>query len=188
MTQKRLAANIPRTIENTRQWDSSSYLTMNPEELAAAQARAYEASGLANPAVNAGAEDDEESDEDMEDADEQPEAGPSTSKKTAEVATAAEDEDAPENAEEEADDDAEEEEQAPPVSTEPPRILMTTSPRPTKATYAFCEELRMVFPGGEFFKRPTGRGFELGRVARWAGKRGYQAVIVVNEDHKAPSE
>lgn len=124
------------------------------------------------------------------DDDEQPEAGPSTSKKTEEgVATSTDDKDAPEGAvPNEAEDEEEEEEETPQVPTEPPRILMTTSPRPTKATYAFCEELKMVFPGGEFFKRPTGRGFELGRVARWAGKRGYQAVIVVNEDHKAPSK
>jgi ribosome production factor 1 len=74
-----------------------------------------------------------------------------------------------------------------PPSTEPPRIMITTSPSPCKATYAFCDDLKNVFPGGEFFKRPRGRGYELGRIGRWAAKRGFGAVIVVNEDHKAPS-
>ena len=70
----------------------------------------------------------------------------------------------------------------------PPSILITTSPSPCKDTYTFCEELRGVFPGGEFFKRPKGRGYELGRISRWAAKRGFGAVIVVNEDHKTPSK
>ena len=68
-----------------------------------------------------------------------------------------------------------------------PRILLTTSPAPCKETYQFCDDLKNVFPGGDFFKRPKGRGFELGRVARWAAKRAYGAVIIVNEDHKKPS-
>lgn len=68
-----------------------------------------------------------------------------------------------------------------------PRILITTSPSPCKQTYQFCDDLKNVFPGGEFFKRPKGRGFEIGRVSRWASKRGYQALIVVNEDHKIPN-
>lgn len=76
----------------------------------------------------------------------------------------------------------------PQLSSAPPRILITTSPGPSKPTYHFCDDLKSIFPGGEFFKRPKGRGFELGRVARWSAKRGYSAVIVVNEDHKTPSE
>lgn len=81
-------------------------------------------------------------------------------------------------------DDEEERDHPPPA---PPRILITTSPSPYKDTYQFCDDLCNVFPGGEFFKRPKGRGFELGRVARWAAKRGFGAVIIVNQDHKTPS-
>lgn len=75
-----------------------------------------------------------------------------------------------------------------PAYQPPPRIMITTSPSPCKDTYNFCEDLRGIFPGGEFFKRPKGKGFEIGRIGRWAAKRGYGAVLVVNENHKTPSE
>lgn len=73
-------------------------------------------------------------------------------------------------------------------SDEPPRILLTTSPHATQATHAFMAELRSVLPGGEVYKRLKGRGFEVGRIARWAAKREFKAMVIVNEDHKAPSE
>lgn len=38
-----------------------------------------------------------------------------------------------------------------------PRILLTTSAKATRDTYTFAEELRGIFPGGEFFKRPAGK-------------------------------
>jgi ribosome production factor 1 len=98
-----------------------------------------------------------------------PEAGPSTTRQ-------AEEEEA-----------AVEEPSVPPAPVGPPRIMITTSPSPCKETYAFCEDLKNIFPGGEFFKRPKGRGFELGRIARWAAKRQYNSLMVVNEDHKTPS-
>jgi len=111
-----------------------------------------------------------------------PEAGPSTTKPP----TAGAEGDAPEGEEgQEEEEQAEEEEQVP---IAPPKIMITTSPSPCKLTYQFCDELKNVFPGGEFFKRPRGKGFELGRLGRWGIKRGFGAVIVVNEDHKAPSK
>ena len=70
----------------------------------------------------------------------------------------------------------------------PPKVLVTTSPRATKVTYNFCEELVDVFPGAEFIRRKKGRGFEMGRIAGWAADRGYQKMLVVNEDVKRPSE
>jgi ribosome production factor 1 len=74
-----------------------------------------------------------------------------------------------------------------PVSDKPPRILLTTSPHATQATHAFMGELRSVLPGGEVYKRLKGRGFEVGRIARWAAKREFKAMVIVNEDHKAPN-
>lgn len=38
-----------------------------------------------------------------------------------------------------------------------PKILITTSQKVCKETYTFAEELRGIFPGGEFFKRPGGK-------------------------------
>ena len=69
----------------------------------------------------------------------------------------------------------------------PPKVLITTSPKATKVTYNFCEELVDIFPGAEFIRRKKGRGFEVGRIAGWAADRGYQKMLVVNEDVKKPS-
>jgi ribosome production factor 1 len=127
---------------------------------------------------------EEESEEEDED-EEMPEAGPSTTKLSTEGDAPETEKGEGEEGEEEEEEAGEEEEQVP---IAPPKIMITTSPSPCKLTYQFCDELKNVFPGGEFFKRPRGKGFELGRLARWGIKRGYGAVIVVNEDHKAPSK
>ncbi|KII87521.1 hypothetical protein PLICRDRAFT_177264 [Plicaturopsis crispa FD-325 SS-3] len=66
----------------------------------------------------------------------------------------------------------------------PPKVLITTSPKASKGTYEFCDELVGVFPGAEFIRRKKGKGFELGRIAGWAADRGYQHLCVVNEDMK----
>ena len=103
--------------------------------------------------------------------------------------------DAAEGGEEEQDEEAEDETATKPspfptgvFSDEPPRILLTTSPHATQATHAFMAELRSVLPGGEVYKRLKGRGFEVGRIARWAAKREFKAMVIVNEDHKTPSK
>ena len=70
----------------------------------------------------------------------------------------------------------------------PPKVLVTTSPKATRLTYDFCEELVAVFPGAEFIRRKKGKGFEMGRIAGWAANRGYSHLVVVNEDMKKPSE
>ncbi|PPQ72319.1 hypothetical protein CVT26_007276 [Gymnopilus dilepis] len=69
----------------------------------------------------------------------------------------------------------------------PPKILITTSPKASKATYEFCDELVGVFPGAEFIRRKKGKGFEVGRIAGWAADRGYKHLCVVNEDMKKPN-
>lgn len=70
----------------------------------------------------------------------------------------------------------------------PPKVLLTTSPRATKASYEFCEELLSVIPGAEFVRRPKSMNHvEVGRIAGWAAGRGYNSVIVVNEDRKVCS-
>ena len=70
----------------------------------------------------------------------------------------------------------------------PPKVLITTSPKATRTTYDFCDELVGIFPGAEFVRRKKGKGFEIGVIAGWAAGRGYGAMIVVNEDMKKPSE
>ncbi len=71
--------------------------------------------------------------------------------------------------------------------TIPPKILITTSPKASKSTYEFCDELVGVFPGAEFIRRKKGKGFEMGRIAGWAADRGYKHLCVVNEDMKKAS-
>jgi ribosome production factor 1 len=68
-----------------------------------------------------------------------------------------------------------------------PKVLITTSQKATKVSYEFCEEIVDVFPGAEFIRRKKGQGFEIGRIATWAGKRGYTHLMVANEDRKTPS-
>ncbi|KAJ3536083.1 hypothetical protein NMY22_g6193 [Coprinellus aureogranulatus] len=69
----------------------------------------------------------------------------------------------------------------------PPKVLITTSFKASKATYEFCDELVGVFPGAEFRRRKKGKGFEMGRIAAWAADRGYKHLMVVNEDMKKPN-
>lgn len=75
---------------------------------------------------------------------------------------------------------------------QPPKpILLTTSPRPHGPTYAFLGELQSLLGGkryAEIFPRKNSR-FELSKVCKWAVKRGYGAIIVVGEDlHGEPGE
>ncbi|KIJ20859.1 hypothetical protein PAXINDRAFT_125350 [Paxillus involutus ATCC 200175] len=69
----------------------------------------------------------------------------------------------------------------------PPKVLVTTSPKASKPTYEFCDELVGIFPGAEFIRRKKGKGFEMGRIAGWAVGRGYKHLLVVNEDMKKPN-
>ncbi|OCH93706.1 Brix-domain-containing protein [Obba rivulosa] len=66
----------------------------------------------------------------------------------------------------------------------PPKVLITTSPKATRVSYEFCEEIAGIFPGAEFHRRPKGRGFEMGKIAGWAAGRGYSHMLVVNENTK----
>ena len=66
----------------------------------------------------------------------------------------------------------------------PPKVLITASSKSTKVAFDFCEELVGVFPGSEFIRRKKNKGFEIGRIAGWAGGRGYTSMMVVNEDRK----
>lgn len=118
--------------------------------------------------------DEDDDDEDaMEDA--EPEA--STSQLPAQPAAAAND-----------DEDNDEDDDETPPRTPSCKVLITTSPKVTKATYDFCDELVGVFPDSEFVRRlRKNRAFSIGNIAGWAARRGYTALVVVNEDRKVPN-
>lgn len=116
--QARLAANVPRTIDNTREY-GMSYLTSNPE-----------ASTSAQPVASTSTSPPSEG-----------ETGPS---------------DFP-SLDEENDNDGGIGAIPSSRGDRDPRILLTTSAKATRETYTFAEELRGIFPGGEFFKRLPGK-------------------------------
>ncbi|KAF7290884.1 Brix domain-containing protein [Mycena chlorophos] len=125
---KRLAENVPRTLDNMREFDPS-FLTADPSSSSSALAQEHIAEDMASDpfaSYFSGADD----------------------------------------------------------PTIPPKILITTSPKASKSTYDFCDELVGIFPGAEFIRRKKGKGFEMGRIAGWAAGRGYKHMCVVNEDQK----
>ncbi|GLB41858.1 putative brix [Lyophyllum shimeji] len=131
---KRLAENVPRTLDNMREFDPS-FLTADPKQ--------------AGPSSS-----QEQLDETAADLASDPFASYFTSTDDPSI---------------------------------PSKILITTSPKASKATYEFCDELVGVFPGAEFIRRKKGKGFELGRIAGWAAGRNYKHLLVVNEDMKKPN-
>lgn len=62
-----------------------------------------------------------------------------------------------------------------------PKVLVTTSYRAGKTSYAFLREMLEVFPCAEYYKR---RAFPLKRVVAFAAARDYSDVLVFNEDRK----
>lgn len=65
-----------------------------------------------------------------------------------------------------------------------PKILITTSKRPSKNTYSFAKELIQLFPYSTFVKR--GVQFEIDKISEYCIKRNYTTLIVINENRKVP--
>jgi ribosome production factor 1 len=148
IAQERLAKNIPRTLDNTREFDPSM-LTANPAASTSAQNN--------DPSSSNSPQTQQPDEEAMYDISTDPFASyfdPPTTEDG---------------------------------SIPTPKVLITTSQKVTRVSYEFCEELVVIFPGAEFIRRKKGQGFEIGRIAGWAAKRGFSNLIVVNEDRKTPS-
>jgi ribosome production factor 1 len=149
--QARLAANVPKTIDNTRVF-GSSYLTSDPT------ASSSKPKPTPNPTSSSTKH-----------------KSPFPPEEGEEPDSASEDEEEDEKSQEDDEDEEGQEEESAtgPTELDPeggihaipsnrglgrdPKILLTTSAKATRDTYTFAEELRGIFPGGEFFKRPTGR-------------------------------
>ena len=57
-------------------------------------------------------------------------------------------------------------------------------PFSSQKTLQFVEELHRIIPNSDIFVR---RGYDLKKIIPEAAKRGFTALIVVNEDRKVPS-
>ncbi|EMD39036.1 hypothetical protein CERSUDRAFT_93076 [Gelatoporia subvermispora B] len=152
LKKRRQAQNVPRTLDNTREYDPS-ILTANPaaSSSSSVQPEASTSAAVQKPEIDPSLQPQDESAADIE------------SDPFAAYFSGALD------------------------PSVPPKVLITTSPKATRVSYEFCEELVSVFPGAEFHRRPKGRGFEMGKIAGWAAGRGYSHMMVVNENTKKPN-
>ncbi|CAO1614539.1 unnamed protein product [Jaminaea pallidilutea] len=189
--QARLAANKTRTIENTRSYNPTIISEPNtheglkpapglsqPQSQQAESSKAAAARAQADLDVGDGpAADTQEDNED---------AGSEVDEDAANVGD-----------EEDADQQAFEDASAPPAilittsspssSTSPHLASLNGRSHPAERTRDFIDELLNMFPGGEYRPRAKAKGASLGKIAGWARKRGYNAMVVVGEDHKEPT-
>ncbi len=85
---------------------------------------------------------------------------------------------------EEDDDDNDEEEEDEDENTDPKILITTTELKISFKTYKLCRELTRVLPNAHYFYRKNVR---ISKVIPEAVKRNYSALILINEDHKKPS-
>ena len=152
----RLAQNIPRTIENTREWV-----------------------GAEGPAVK----DDEQGEDNVEQQEGDPRTRPVKIKSdnTEGGGDISLDMAGLENLFPQEERSEASTSQIPPLHKP---ILLTTSPRPHSPTFAFMKELQSLLGGKNYVHivpRKNAR-FELSKVCQWAAKRNYGAILVVGED------
>lgn len=74
----------------------------------------------------------------------------------------------------------------PSSSTSPHLESLNSRSHPSAKTREFVDELLSVFPGAEYRPRSKAQGVGLGKICGWARERRFDAVLVVNESHKAP--
>ncbi|KAK0553552.1 Ribosome production factor 1 [Tilletia horrida] len=176
---------VPRTIENTPLPRLTSLVRPPP----------------AAPSKKPQQDDDDDDDEDDEDEeevgdDDEEEEDPSA------VAQSGDHDDAQKTNDEDddADEEDKEEEEVDPRDDPyaPPAILITTSlpsasisphlgslnarSHPSERTRNFITELLSIFPGAEYRPRAKAKGVGIGKIAGWARKRGFDALVVVGQD------
>lgn len=171
----RLSANIPRTIERTRDYNPTIINAPNTHE---GPAPTFVQPIVAGPSRrrHRSEDDDERSDDQMEEIDEEEEEGAAEEREE----------------EQEEDDDP----HAPPAilittslpssSTSPHLTSLNARSHPAERTREFVDELLNIFPGAEYRPRAKAKGVGLGKIAGWARTRGYNAMLVVGEDKKEP--
>ena len=67
-----------------------------------------------------------------------------------------------------------------------PKILITTSKRPSKPVYEFTNEFTSIFPNAKFVKRAS--CFDVKKLVEIACVKEFTDLIIVNHDRKEPSK
>ncbi len=63
----------------------------------------------------------------------------------------------------------------------PPKVLITTSYKPTGLMYQFLSEVLELLPAAEYYKR---NGFPLKKIVQFCNNREYTDILVFNEERK----
>lgn len=68
---------------------------------------------------------------------------------------------------------------------ETPKLLLTTSEKPSRQLFDFLKEIKTVFPNTHYYPRQR---FTLQEICQYSKNRGYTAVMVFRESRKKPCE
>ena len=64
----------------------------------------------------------------------------------------------------------------------PPKVLITTRPRPSQNTFHFIADLQQLIPGLSFYPR---KSFSVKEICQFAQNRGFTHVMILSEKNKA---
>ena len=193
--QDRLAKNVPRTIENTRDFNPTilnapnTHLGRGPLLREPNSEHEEAASAQASSSKKTLDHDDQDDEEDEEDSDGGEQDSQDEEEGEAPIQVANEDQEEEEVMEE---SDVDEDPHAPPAllittsmphnATSPHLNSLNARSHPFERTRLFIKELLNVFPGAEYRSRAKAKGVGLGKIAGWARKRGYNGMVVIGED------
>ena len=66
-----------------------------------------------------------------------------------------------------------------------PKIVITTSKRPSRQAYQFCYEVKSILPNSEVVKRKP--EYDIRHLVKFSAEMEYTDLIIVNEDKKQPN-
>lgn len=156
----RLAKNIPRTIERTRDYNPTIINAPNTHD---GPGPSLLAEGSSKDVANSSIDETEEVEEDEEVVEEEEEEDDPHAPPALLITTS-----------------------MPSNSTSPHLTSGNARSHPAERTREFIKELRNIFPGAEYRPRAKAKGVGLGKIAGWARTRGYNGMLVVGEDKKEP--
>ncbi|PWN33873.1 Brix-domain-containing protein [Meira miltonrushii] len=156
----RLAKNIPRTIERTRDYNPTIINAPNTHD---GPGYSLPVEGSSKDLAESGDEEQEGDVEEEEEMDEEEDEDDPHAPPALLITTS-----------------------LPSNSTSPHLSSANARSHPAERTREFVDELLNIFPGAEYRPRAKAKGVGLGKIAGWARTRGYNGMIVVGEDKKEP--